>query len=223
VSDVGTAWAVVAAALGAALLTTGGAFLLDRYKAGSAAETVDRNELMAACVDLISRAQKLSHRAGFLHETMITRSGLSEGMDIALHHRKPLDQLEIGDYFLVDLGPMLEAQARVWLSGDEDLITHAGGILFASAELMGKSTALPTDRRPSEGDTAKERMIKRARGLKSLERDPELEAARNQALRELGRACWQFGQVMRARLGVKDVEALFRAFPGFHGAPADDG
>jgi len=71
VSDVSAAWAVVAAALGAATLSTGGAFLLDAFRSKRANRDDRKSELRVAGVELISGAQKLSHRAGTLYEIVI--------------------------------------------------------------------------------------------------------------------------------------------------------
>lgn len=215
-SATSTAWVVVAAALGSAFLTTAGTFALDARRARRAAKMNQESDLKTACVQIISSAQKLSHRAGALHETMITRSGLGEGINVTLGLRKPADQLELIDYLMLDMGPMLAAQAVVWLAGDEKLITAASDVVLCAGDVVAKSTTLPEDRRPVEEGSGLDRLKVQVRGLRPVPRDPEVEAMRNSALRELGRTCWIFGQVMRARLGVSDVGALLRAFPGFH-------
>jgi len=160
----------------------------------------------------------MTHRASALHETMITRSGLSEGINVTMGVRKPLDHLELVDYLQMDMGPMLDAQAVIWMTGDEALITAASVVVLSAGNVISKSTTLPEDRRSEENQSFRDRVKGQVQGLRQLQRDPEVEAARIVALRELGRNCWTFGQVMRARLGVADVEALLRAFPGFRDA-----
>lgn len=97
VSDAGTAWAVVAAALGASLLTSLGAWWLESRRTPAAQRESRRAALVEACVQLFGGAFRLSHSANSTHETLIQRSGLSDRVDVLLHQRKPLDYLELGD------------------------------------------------------------------------------------------------------------------------------
>jgi hypothetical protein len=66
-----------------------------------------------------------------MRANMFARSGITEGLDVVLHHRKPADVLEISDYLFSDFGPVLDAQAAVWLAGDEQLIRSAGDVVLA--------------------------------------------------------------------------------------------
>ena len=47
-------------------------------------------------------------------ETMRFRSGLKEGWDIALRHRKPVDPLELPDWMAQDLVPLNEVLSELW-------------------------------------------------------------------------------------------------------------
>ena len=104
-------WAVVVAALGAALLSTGGAFLLDAYRARRRRKDATADELRAACIQIISGAQRLLLKAAAAHVSMEVRSGLRESLDVLLHIRKPLDLFEFNDYLMVEQGKILDAQA----------------------------------------------------------------------------------------------------------------
>src|ERR1035438_2662887 len=117
--DNATAWAVVAAALGASFLTVVGTWWLDVRRDVRARRRADREQLISACNELVSSAMGLMLRTGILAEAAILRSGLTEGLDIAMHHRKPIDPVELGDWLNSDVRQMLSSQAVVWQLGDE--------------------------------------------------------------------------------------------------------
>jgi len=143
-----TEWAVVDAFASASILTTLGARWLDSAKAKREAAVARADELKRACVQIISGAFRVSQKAGALRTNMIHRSGLTEGLDVLLHVRKPADPLEIYDYLLSELSPVLDAQSVLWLSGDETLMRSAGDVILAIADVIEKSTALSKDRSP---------------------------------------------------------------------------
>jgi hypothetical protein len=208
-------WAVVVAALGAALFSTGGAFLLDAHRARRRDKDAKADELKAACIQIISGAQRLLFKAAALHISMEVRSGLRESLDLVMHHRKPIDILELNDYLMVEQGRILDAQATIWLTGDEVLIKSAGDVLDAVGKLIVASTALPPDREvdPSADPLAK--ILTAIHNLKPLKHGPESEATINECARSLGRTCVAFGHAMRTRVKVDDVDAILRAMPGF--------
>ena len=45
------------------------------------------------------------------------RSGLKEGVDVAMHHRKPLDPLELDAHLRRDTEPIYQAWSGVWVAG----------------------------------------------------------------------------------------------------------
>lgn len=211
------AWAVVAAALGASVLTAGATLGIDWWRMRREASASRKRELTQACATLVTGAHKMSIRASAVKEMMIMRSGIWEGVDVALHHRKPLDPTTLVEYMQVDMAPMLDAQATIWILGDQQLIAGASGIILAAAEVVSKSTALPEDRQPVSRDAElKDRARALARGMRQLPRDPALEEARNAAVRELARACLKFGLIARQCLQGADPDDLWRAFPGLH-------
>ena len=208
-------WAVVVAALGAAILSTSGAFLLEAYRARRREKYAKATELKAACLQIISGSQRLIFKAAAMHVSMEVRSGLRESLDVLLHLRKPIDLFELNDYLMVEQGRILDAQAMIWLTGDEALMTSAGDVVAAVSKLIVASTALPPDRvvDPSADPMAK--LLTAIQNLKPLKHAPESEAKIRECARTLGRACVAFGQVMRMRLKIDDVDAILRAFPGF--------
>jgi hypothetical protein len=205
--------AVVIAALGASALTILGTLGLDWVRARLEAKK-DRNTALAgACERLISGALKLAHRSGLLYQAMIARSGFTESLDIVLHHRKPTDAMEVGEWLMNDLGPIIDAQATIWLYGTEKLIRSASEVVLASSDVIGKSTALADSQKPGELSTLPDYLREIIRRFKQLPRVPEMEAARNESIRQLGHRCREFGQVMRHQLKTSDPDALLRSFP----------
>jgi hypothetical protein len=212
----------VVAALGAAFLSTGGAFLLEMYRTYRRAKIARSDELKMACIQIISGAQRLLFKAAALHVSMEVRSGLRESLDLAMHHRKPIDILELNDYMMVEQGKILDAQAAIWLTGDELLITSAGEILDAVGKLIVASTALPPGREVDPSADALTKLWVAINNLKPLKHSPESEAKIRDCARTLGRSCVAFGRAMRTRLKTADVDAILRAFPGFSEPPSED-
>jgi hypothetical protein len=214
-----TEWAVVIASASASILTTLGARWLDGSRAKRQAEVAREDELKNACVQIISGAFRVSQKAGALRTAMIHRSGLTEGLDVLLHIRKPADPLEIHDYLLAELSPVLDAQSVLWLSGNETLMRSAGDVILAIAEVIEKSTALPNDRLPDPSASHFEHLKVSLRGLIPSTGGGQEEVLRQESVKRLALACAKFGEVMRQTLGVDDVGAILKAFPSLLMSP----
>jgi len=208
-------WAVVVAALGSAILSIGGAFWLDAHRARRRADEAIVLELKTACTLIISGAQRLLFKAAALHINMKIRSGLRESLDLVLHHRKPIDILELNDYLMIEQGRILDAQATIWLTGDEALIKSAGDVVAAVGKLIVAATALPTDLKVDASSDLNAMVQAAIQHLRPLKYGLEIEAKINECARKLGRTCVAFGHVMRISLKVDDVDAILRATPGF--------
>jgi hypothetical protein len=213
-SDAVTAWAVVAAALGASAFTTGGSFLLEKHREKHRYETVNKDELKAACIRLMASAYKSTQKAAAMKVNMIVRSGFSESLDVVLHHRKPADVLEIHDYLYGDLSNALDAQAVIWILGDADIIKGAGEVIRAMGEMIDKSIALPVNRNLNLAGGHVDRLKVILRQFKSLTMGDTDEKQRLKSVKDLSRTCAEFGQVMRKHLGIEDIEAILSVFPG---------
>ena len=102
-----------------------------------------------------------------------------------------------------------------WMIGDEELISGANQVILAAGDVIAKSTgALPPDAIPSEDPGPTSLIAQRLKSFRTLKKDPAIQAARVQSIRELGRTCWSFGQITRKHLNI-EVEDLLRAFPTF--------
>lgn len=207
----GTAWAVVAAALGASIITGAISFWLEVWRERRIARQQKAASLTAACERVISSAMRLAVRSSGLRETMILRSGFSEALDIMLHHREPLDTLALNDWLTADAGPMLDAQSTIWLSGNSILIKGAAAVVFATIEVMTTATKLTESQRPLEIRKGTDLFRAAVRRLKPLPRDPGVEHM--EAVRKMAHACREFACLMRVELKAPDPEAILRSFP----------
>lgn len=203
------AWAVVAAALGSAFLTVIGTFWLERWRADRAAHAATSDRLREACVQMASHAQSLAFRAKALYLTTVLRSGIGEGLDIALYYRKPLDPMQLSDWLSLDITPILQAQIVVEVAGDRELMQGAADLVLAASEVLGKATAVRTP----GADPTLGQLRRFVRGLLPVRRDPEVEDAVQHAVRQLGQQQRRFARLTRDRLGVNDPDAVIQAFP----------
>lgn len=215
------AWAVVAAALGSSTLTIVATFGLELWRERRARKKADADRLRNSCVQLASHAISFALRAQALYATGISRSGIKEGLDVALYYRKPLDPRDPIEWLLIDMGPMLEAQSLIEVSADEELIRTAGDLIQAANVVLEKTTdglkkSLSEVRQPHDA-TPSRQVASYFRALIPLKRDPEVEDAINSAVKGVVLRLRQFGRVTRERLGVNDPDAVIRAFPELFG------
>jgi hypothetical protein len=71
---------------------------------------------------VLSRSFTFSLRASALGDAMRLRSGLGEGLSIALWHSRPLDPLELYDWMDKDYRPRADAWTQVWAVGTQQAI-----------------------------------------------------------------------------------------------------
>ena len=207
------AWAVVAAALGSALLTIVGSFWLERWRVARSERRATGERLREACVQLNGRALNLSFRANALYITSIFRSGLTEGLDVLLHYRKPVDPMELTDWLLQDLKEMVQAQSLIEVLGDRELIRSAADLVLAGSVVLEKASDITKQQTPPANAGIGKRVLHWLGTLRSLRRDPEVEQGISEAVAELGRQARRFAALTRERLGVNDPDAVVAAFP----------
>jgi hypothetical protein len=109
---------------------------------------------------------------------------------------------------------VFDAQATLWLIGDEELIKGAGEVVFAISDVVDKSSAIPSNRKPDPDSNAAEKARVAIRNLKPLTPDQDAEEARLSSVKTLSHQCALFGQLLRKRIGTKNVDAILRSFPG---------
>jgi len=144
--SVSSLWIPVVAALGASLFTgaasLGVAWMQARWRA--AQERSQR--LAAACSDVLSASMLVANRIRVLNGTIQVRSGLTEGMDVALHHRRPVDPMELYDWLAQDQTALHKAVSEVWLRGGPAVSTIASDIELQCAKLLELGVSVPGQR-----------------------------------------------------------------------------
>jgi hypothetical protein len=71
--------------------------------------------------------------------TLRFRSGLKEGFDIALRHRKLLEPFDLVDRLLRDFRPLFTAWSAVWAKGTPAAIEAANQLVDQCADLLSVS------------------------------------------------------------------------------------
>lgn len=136
-------WAPVVAALGASFLTIMGSFGLfqlqrwrDNRASGKAAKLAAYGELHARTFTYAQRAQAV----GLLKQL---RSGITEGLDVSLRHRKPVEIFELYEWLNADLGPIHDAYSKICVIGTQEAIDVATKVVAACGDLL--DSAIATD------------------------------------------------------------------------------
>lgn len=187
------------AALGASALTGLVSLGVVWFQECRRAKARDRDALRAAIQELLSRSMGVATRARAMADLMRLRSGLKEGLDIAMRHRKPVDLLELHDWLDQDIAPMNAALSEIWTRDSQEGIRLANDVMNKCMDLLGAST---TRQQTGNG-------WERVRVWAAGERwAPEMIAENNRAMQELARARKRYAEHARARFGL-DVVELF--------------
>jgi hypothetical protein len=193
-----SAWAVVAAALGAALLTSVGSRWIVGYQERRRDKASDRDALHRAVVELLTRSIAVAMRARAMRDAIRFRSGLMEGVDVViLRLRKPLDALGLYDWQAQDMVPLNAALNVVWTRWDQEGIRLANDLVLKCADLLGESTTLVPAKTP----------LQRARKALIGERwTPESEDVYKRARKDMVDARKRLADYARASLKLDTVD-----------------
>jgi hypothetical protein len=187
-----TAELTVIAALGASFLTGLASLGVVAFQEWRRRVAKDREALQAAVSELLSRSLQLAMRAQAMRVTMKVRSGLKEGFDVAMRHRKPVDPLQLHDWLAQDWAPLNSALSEIWTRWDQEGIRLANDVVGKAGDLLGVSTAAtPTG-------SAWERLRIWAAGERWT---PEMIADADRALKDLAFARKHFAEYARGKPG----------------------
>lgn len=205
-------WAVVVAALGASLLTAGSAFGVEAWRDRLARRRATKERLREACVQLNSHGIAYTQLIQALQLTAVYRAGVGEGLAVVMHQRKPIDVMEVTDWLLVELRPMLEAQAVIQLLGDEEVIRGAAAVILAANDVMGVTAKAKdeVDQKAAAAPLIERLVVFMANPKTKL--PPEVEQALSVGTVKLGQESRRFARLTRKHLGVNDPDAVMRAF-----------
>lgn len=211
-----TAWAVVAAALGASFLTFFGTWILEWYRGVREKRVAKQDRLRDACTQMTNHALSLSLRVSTTYRMMISRSGIWENFDQLVGIRKPIDLMDLLEWYRQDLQPMFEAQGIVEVEGDMELIKAAASLIAAASELIGTPEVAHTPR--SESSAAVRFFRAWWLNVRGFRFEEEIDRRINESVKSLGREMRNFAGLTRKRLGVGDPDVLVDAFPGLFAA-----
>jgi hypothetical protein len=188
--------AILIAGLGGACIGIGGGVAVAAIQARRQTRSERNGARAAAYSRLIATTGLLMHTAQTLRLAMQFRSGINEGLDIALRLRKPMDLFDLNTELRKDLEPLYQAWAEVWTVGTQEAIATANELIGLATMVMGTATA----RGEGRGGIA--------RALIGEKWMPEQLAAWERSIAELAQCRRQFGEIARAELG-HDVADLW--------------
>ncbi|MDQ1295196.1 MAG: hypothetical protein QG608_3081 [Actinomycetota bacterium] len=135
-----TAWWTLATALSSSFLTgcaaLGVVVVQQRWKN----KADEKAALEATVAALLTRSMEICYQTRAVTSTQTLRSGISEGINVLLGIRKPLDPMEFYDWMIQSLGPLTDAWSRTWLLGDKTLIQLANDLMETVNEVIAVSS-----------------------------------------------------------------------------------
>lgn len=141
-------WIPLLAAFGASALTGVAAFGVSAWQASRAEKDVLATQRRHAYSRLLAVTGNVVHSAHVLRLTQELRSGVGEGIDVALRVRKPLDPFELGQWMRNDLEPMYSAWSEVWTVGTPEAVTLGNRVVDLVGQIVGESTTKGEARHP---------------------------------------------------------------------------
>lgn len=127
----------IIAALGASALTGLASLGVVWFQEWRRKKASDQAELQTAVTELLTQSMAVAMKARAVGETMKLRSGLKEGFDVAMRHRKPRDPLELHDWMAADLGPLSAVLSAIWLREDQEGVRLANDVVNKCAIFSG--------------------------------------------------------------------------------------
>lgn len=200
-----SAWAVVAAALGAAFLTSLGSLGVVGYSERKRSQASDRDALHRAVLELLTRSIAVALRADAMRNAIRFRSGLMEGVDIVLLRlRKPVDALELYDWQVPDFVPLNAALNEVWTRWDQQGIRLANDLVNKCMDVLGASVA------PAPDGTVRQRLRQAVIGERwTMQMQEAYEGTRQDMLQARRR----FADYARATLKLDAADLLAQVEP----------
>jgi hypothetical protein len=129
-------WAPVVAALGTGIIGFGGLVWQQLHRDRKAA-SAEKGE---AYHQMIAHSLSFTIRAQALRNTMRTRSGFNERLDLALRLRRPLDPMDLHDWLAEGFEPINQAWSKIEIVGSAEAIGVATELVDACADVVGLAT-----------------------------------------------------------------------------------
>ncbi|GAB3934318.1 hypothetical protein GCM10027614_07110 [Micromonospora vulcania] len=113
----------------------------------------ERADLRRAYILILSGALRLAHKVEALRQTKYWHSGLREVSNELLGGHRPLSPMVLHDWLARDMVTVENAWSEIWVSGDQDgialangLMTAFNGVLDAAMQSCGSNPSRPPTR-----------------------------------------------------------------------------
>jgi hypothetical protein len=187
-------------ALGGSLLSGGLVWLVGERQRKQNLRDAEAQDRIAAYAALLTTSMNMTMRIQTVGDTKRLRSGIQEGLAVTLGQRKPLDLMELYDWFNQDGSRLNDAWMRVWAVGTQEAIDAADRLMDGIGDLMAAAVA-------ENPEIGRLRMTLFGAGRSAAQAQ-----AFDAAMRTLAERQVAFVQVLRKEDGAKTVEfALERA------------
>ena len=134
------AWAVVVAGLGSSALTGLVALAVSERQSSHRKREIERGERRRAYSSLLASSWELVELANGLHNAIAIRSGLIEGLDVALRVRDPVDPLELAQKMITAQRPLMSAWSEIWTIGSNEAIELGNELVTRCARVLSVAT-----------------------------------------------------------------------------------
>ncbi len=126
-------WVAIGSSAGAFIAFFGSLTLL-RVSARRAAKGAEQDRRQKAYSDLLVASLGVTLRVQTLTTVLKTRSGLGEGIAVALGQRKQLDAMELHDWMNQDFGALMDAWSRASAYGTQAGVAMANRLVDACGQ-----------------------------------------------------------------------------------------
>jgi hypothetical protein len=96
---------------------------------------------------LLAASGAVGMTANTLHTTMTVRSGLGEGLDVALRLRRPADPMDLHTFMRPDFDALYAALADVWIVGSPRSVALANALMQRVGDVIASHTVRGEQRR----------------------------------------------------------------------------
>jgi len=194
-------WLFVAGQIAAAPLVAVAAFIGVVYQQ----RRIDRREATAAqsrtSVDLLTQSLLFAQLAHALLLTAQVRTGLSEGRDVLLRRRRPVDPMELHDWLQQGTRPLFDAWSATWVSSSPAMVTRGNAVIDACTGVLDAVS----ERAPARGPARLREAIV-GRGV-----DKDQAERLRAAIHALAVARRDYAALVRKETGKDTAELFFRA------------
>lgn len=105
----------------------------------------EKASLARLVTEVLHRSSAFALRVQVLSATVEQRSGLGEGVDVALRVRKPVEMRELYDWLAMDWAPLDAAWSEMWTSANQEIVTATNAVVQAANDVLELAVEPQTD------------------------------------------------------------------------------